>query len=59
VRAVLITGAIALMIAINTAGWVRTREAIHLWWEQTKDAAMSGTKPTLKNDDDEPEDERR
>jgi hypothetical protein len=39
---VVITSAVVVGVAFNTAAWVRTREAIHLWWENTKDAAMGG-----------------
>jgi hypothetical protein len=56
VPVVLLTTAVVLTVAINTAAWVHRREAIHLWWQQTKDAAMGGAKPGDRDagDDDEP-----
>jgi hypothetical protein len=53
VPVVLLMTAIVLTVAINTAAWVHRREAIHLWWEQTKDAAMGGAKPGDRDAKDE------
>jgi hypothetical protein len=51
VGAMLGASAIVLAIAVNTAAWVHRREAIHLWWEQTKDAAMGGARAAEADDE--------
>jgi hypothetical protein len=50
VSPVLLAIAVVVTIAVNTAAWVHRREAIHLWWEQTKDAAMGGARPADADD---------
>ena len=54
VGAVLGASAIVLAIAVNTAAWVHRRDAIHLWWEQTKDAAMGGAQARDREAEEEP-----
>lgn len=44
-------GAVAVVIAGITAGWVRHREAIHLWWEVTTETARAG-RPNAGTTDD-------